>query len=81
MREDRKMTKWIKTSSRGIRYREHPTRKHGIMPDKYYMYNYRIGKNLVQEALGWASEGMTQEEAETTRHDMKKAQRGAAHGL
>lgn len=43
----------------GVRYREHPTRKHGIMPDRYYTLAYWWKGRTVSEAIGWASENWT----------------------
>ena len=34
---------WIKTSYPGIRYREHPTRKHGVQKDRYFAIRYKLG--------------------------------------
>ena len=34
--------KWI-TAARGVRYREHGTRKHGVKPDRYYTIYFRQG--------------------------------------
>ena len=50
--------KWKKTAHKGIRYYEHPERKHGIMPDRYYAIRYRdkIAGRTIEEGLGWASE-------------------------
>ncbi|MDA8165351.1 MAG: site-specific integrase [Desulfobacteraceae bacterium] len=67
------MAKWIKTSSPGVRFREHPARKHGILPDRYYSIYYKIDSRQVEEALGWASEGWTQEKAAAIRHQMKNS--------
>ena len=50
-------TAWIKTNHPGVRYREHPTRKHGVRKDRYYTIRFRIDGVLKEEALGWASEG------------------------
>ena len=51
-----KVGRWKKTPFKGVRYREHPTRKHGIMPDRYYTIRYyRDGKGM-EEKLGWASD-------------------------
>lgn len=47
---------WIKSKFQGIRYREHPTRKHGLLPDRYYTIFYKLDGKMIQEALGWASE-------------------------
>jgi integrase len=56
------MTQWHK-GGQGIRYREHPTRKHGVKPDKYFVLRYRIDGKRHEEALGWASEGWTAQKA------------------
>ena len=52
--------KWI-TAKEGIRYREHPTRKHGVRFDRYYTIRYRKPNGeRFEEMLGWASKtGMT----------------------
>ena len=50
--------------AKGVRYREHTTRKHGKRPDRYYCLIYKKDGKTVQEALGWASDGVTQAEAE-----------------
>jgi len=50
--------KWIKVKP-GVRYREHPTRKHGIRPDRYYTIFYKMDGKTVTEAVGWASRGIT----------------------
>jgi integrase len=52
---------WLSTSVPGIRYREHPSRKHGKKPDRYYVIRYQRNGKTIQEALGWASkDGITQ---------------------
>lgn len=53
-----KSNSW-KRIERGIRAKEHPTRKHGPRPDIYYVLRFRVGDEDIQEALGWASEGWT----------------------
>jgi integrase len=46
----------------GVRYREHETRKHGAVPDRYYAISYwwkkenGEGKKAWLEGVGWASE-------------------------
>lgn len=47
----------------GIRYKEHETRKHGRQKDRYYLIRYQRDKKQIQEALGWASQGWTEEKA------------------
>ena len=55
--------KWIKLKNAdgksGVRYREHETRKHGKMPDRYYVLTYWYKSKTVTEAIGWASENWT----------------------
>ncbi|QJB57384.1 site-specific integrase [Pseudodesulfovibrio sp. zrk46] len=43
----------------GLRYREHPERRHGIHKDRYYTLTYKVKGKTVSEACGWASEGWT----------------------
>jgi integrase len=47
---------WIKAED-NIRYREHPTRKHGIRPDRYYSIYYRVNGKQQNEGIGWTSKG------------------------
>lgn len=55
---------WKKTNFLGIRYREHPTRKHGgNRPDKCFYIHYKVGDKTKDEAVGWSSEGVTAESA------------------
>ena len=56
-------TKWHK-AAKGIRYRLHPTRKHGKQPDRYYAVRYVIDGQQKEEALGWLSEGWTLDEVQ-----------------
>lgn len=51
-------TEWRK-AAKGIRYRLHPTRKHGKQPDRYYVIRYTVDGQKKQEALGWLSDGWT----------------------
>lgn len=66
------MIKWI-TAKEGIRYREHPTRKHGVNFDRYYVLRYRDADgNRKEEALGWASkEGWNTKKAIEELHRLK----------
>lgn len=59
------MAKWIKSKHPGIRYREHDTRRHGVgnKPDRYYTIFYKLEGKMVEEAVGWASQGMTEKKA------------------
>ncbi len=66
--------KWVRVE-RGIRYREHPSRKHGLKPDRYYILRYIVDGVKRQEALGWASEGVTLEKARIELSRLKEANR------
>ncbi|CAK7007464.1 MAG: Tyrosine recombinase XerC [Desulfovibrio sp.] len=67
---------WIKVE-RGIRYREHATRKYGVPrhPDRYYVLRFAVGGIMHQEALGWESEGITLEKARIELAKLKEAKR------
>ncbi|GAB1411230.1 site-specific integrase [Desulfovibrionales bacterium] len=69
-----KLTK-KKTVARGIRVREHPTRRHGVGFDKLYFVRYKINGVLREEALGWQSEGWNIEKAIEERARITKAHR------
>lgn len=43
----------------GVRYREHSTRRHGAVPDRYYSLQYWWQGKTINEGLGWASDGWT----------------------
>lgn len=50
-------TKWYKTDFKGVRYRKHPERKHGVRFDQYFVFTYKLDRKTKTEALGWASDG------------------------
>ena len=54
-------TKWIPTAHRGLRYYEHPTRRHGKKRDRYYAVRFRCDKELYEYGIGWWSEGIPEE--------------------
>ena len=54
--------KWHKTKYPGIRYREHPTRRHGVRKDRYFVYRFKVDGQEYSGAIGWASEGWTLED-------------------
>lgn len=68
-------SKWTKTAYPGVRFRTHPTRKHGIGPDKYFSIYFKIGGKQIEEGLGWASNGWTIEKAVSTRAELRSAYR------
>ena len=59
----------------GIRYRTHPTRKHGARFDRYFTLRYSVAGKQIEEALGWASEGWTVELAKEKLAQLSKARR------
>jgi len=67
--------KWISAGTRGVRYYEHPTRKHGVGRDKYYAIRYSVNGSTKEEGLGWWSEGWTLERAVAERSKLKEAHR------
>ena len=64
--------KWIKTSYPGVRYREHPTKKHGVNLDRYFVIRYKVGGKTKEEKVGWASDGWTAEKASLERARLRK---------
>jgi integrase len=65
----------VKTKVQGVRYREHATRKHGMVPDRYFFIRYRVDGKEQEEGLGWASEGWTVSKAADTLAELKRNQR------
>lgn len=68
-------TQWVQTNFSGVRFREHPTRKHGVQRDKYFVLRFRVDGKRHEEALGWASEGWTAQKAALQLAKLKEAQR------
>lgn len=64
-----------KTVARGIRVREHPTRKHGVGFDRQYFIRFKVAGVQKEESLGWASEGWNLERAIAERAKLKDAHR------
>lgn len=66
--------KWHKTGTKGIRYRQHPTRKHGKKFDIYYAIRYQEKGTRIEEGLGWASEtGITLDKAVSELSKLREA--------
>lgn len=61
------MSKWIKSTHPGVRYRTHLTRKYNRQKDKYFEIRFQRNGKTISEALGWLSDGMTVGEAAATR--------------
>lgn len=52
--------KWVK-ADRGLRYYEHPTRKHGKSKDRYYSVRFTVGQVEHNHGIGWVSDGVPKE--------------------
>jgi hypothetical protein len=52
------------TGRRGIFFREHSTRKHGLRKDRQLVLRYTIGGRTHTEIFGWVSDGRSEAEAE-----------------
>ena len=50
------MGSWYKTDFKGVRYRKHATRKHGVQNDRYYVLTYKLDGKTKSEAVGWATD-------------------------
>ncbi|MDD3951653.1 MAG: site-specific integrase [Desulfobacterales bacterium] len=50
--------KWIKTPHKGLRYHEHPTRKHGRQRDRYYAVRFKVDGKDYEYGIGWMSDGV-----------------------
>lgn len=59
----------------GVRWREHPERKHGVAFDRYYVIRYKLDGKDRQESLGWGSAGWTEQKANARLSELKEAQR------
>lgn len=66
------MPQWIKANSPGVRFRVHPSRKHGVKFDQYFSIRYRVDSKLKEEGLGWASEGWSEKKAVAELAELKK---------
>ena len=64
----------------GVRYRKHPTRRHGVKFDQYFIVRYQRDGKRVEEALGWASEDMTAQKAAGILAELKEAARTGKPG-
>ena len=68
------MAVWI-SAGRGIRYREHKSRKHGQRLDRYWCIRYKLDGKGVNEAVGWWSEGVSQARCEEILGVLRQNQR------
>ena len=68
------MTVWI-SAGRGLRYREHPTRKHGQKPDRYWCIRYKLNGRDADEAVGWWSQGVTKAKCDEILAELRQNHR------
>jgi integrase len=68
-------TGWKSAGFPGVRYREHLTRRHGKMLDRYYAIRYRFQEKNFEEPVGWASEGVKPTSAFHLLGELKQNQR------
>lgn len=68
--------KWT-TSAKfpGVRIAQHPTRKHGIKPDRIFSIRYQVGNQRFENTLGWTSEGWNEQRAALELAQLKEAYR------
>ena len=66
---------WFDTPFPGVRCRKHPARKHGVKRDSYFQVRYQKDGKRREEALGWASDGMTAQKAALILAELKEASR------
>lgn len=64
------MAEWQPTQYPGVRYREHPTRKHNGKADRYFSIRYKRAGKTVEESVGWASNGMNAQKAANIRSEI-----------
>ena len=78
---------WKGTKYKGVRYYEHPTRKHGVAKDKYFAIRYQRDGKRTEEGLGWGSEldpkdkkHWTAEKAALVLAELKEVAKGLKQG-
>lgn len=67
------MAKWKSSGTRGVRYYEHETRRHGVKKDRYFAIRYQVDGQRHEEGLGWASKGWSEAKAAAELADLKKS--------
>jgi integrase len=67
--------KWKKTKFRGVRFYEHPSRKNGVRPDRYFAIRFQMNGKRREEGLGWGTDGWTEQKAAIELAKLKEAAR------
>lgn len=65
-------TKWIKTGYKGVRFREHKARKHGVRRDRYFSIYYQLNGKQKEEGIGWSGDEWTAKKAAIVLNELKK---------
>ncbi len=68
------VSSWIK-AAKGIRYKEHLSRKHGKKPDRYWSLHYKLRGKTICEAVGWWSDGASQAQCEDILAELRRNQK------
>ena len=68
-----KRMRWISSTVKGVRYREHPERMHRGVPDRYFSIRFSRQGRDIEEGLGWASEGWNLSKAQRIREKLRTA--------
>ncbi|MBR1735040.1 MAG: hypothetical protein IJ730_06315 [Alphaproteobacteria bacterium] len=63
----------------GISFKEHDTRKNGKLKDRYFRIRYRLNRRNITEALGWSTQGMTEQKASAILSQLKENIRLGKH--
>ena len=69
---------WNRTTYPGVRFREHPSRKHNGKADRYFSIRYYVNYKDCEEGLGWASDGWNPEKAHKV---LAKIKEGVTTGI
>jgi len=64
------VTDWKKTRFVGVRVKESPKRTHRGKPDKYFLIRYGKDGKIIQEGVGWTSQGITAQFASNLRAEI-----------
>lgn len=64
-------SRYKNTGHPGVRYRLHPTRKHGVQRDRYFAIRHYVDGKRVEEGVGWASQKWTAAKAAAIRTELE----------
>jgi len=64
------MSNWKTTKHRGVRVKESLTKKYKGKPDKYFLIRYGNDGKIIQEGVGWTSEGISAQLASNHRAEI-----------